>query len=211
MFRWNIRSFTFSDEYKIIYISRQNIRSFRFSDRISDRLHCHMNTRSFIFSDGHRILTTSLYPKYLSEDFRANMKIVLGLRNPKDTAVSFFYQYKADPHENFALSWTDYIDLFSLGKGNTHTHTHTHTVTHTHTHTHTHTVTHTHTHTHIHTISPIGFRGMHWYTLGPSGHMIFIQRRFKVVVTSTLFKRHVLTGDTVLYLTIGTDRTEQTV
>ena len=129
MFRWNIRSFTFSDEYKIIYISRQNIRSFRFSDRISDRLHCHMNTRSFIFSDGHRILTTSLYPKYLSEDFRANMKIVLGLRNPKDTAVSFFYQYKADPHENFALSWTDYIDLFSLGKGNTHTHTHTHTHT----------------------------------------------------------------------------------
>ena len=69
------------------------------------------------FSGGPRLLKMSLYPRHLSEEFRENLKFILGLRNPKDTAVSFFYHYQTDPGEKFALPWADYIELFSRGQG----------------------------------------------------------------------------------------------
>ena len=61
----------------------------------------------------------SLYPRHLSEESRGNLKFILGLRNPKDTAVSFFYHYQRDPLEKFAVPWADFIELFSQGQGTT--------------------------------------------------------------------------------------------
>ena len=74
---------------------------------------------SVFFSGGPRLLKMSLYPRHLSEEFRGNLKFILGLRNPKDTAVSFFYHYQRDPLEKFAVPWADFIELFSKGQGTT--------------------------------------------------------------------------------------------
>ena len=72
-----------------------------------------------IFSGGPRLLKMSLYSRHLSEESRGNLKFILGLRNPKDTAVSFFYHYQRDPLEKFAVPWADFIELFSQGRGTT--------------------------------------------------------------------------------------------
>ncbi|XP_060596179.1 sulfotransferase 2A1-like [Ruditapes philippinarum] len=68
--------------------------------------------------EGRRIVTSHFPPKNLpTEHFEKGGKTVLVFRNPKDAAVSMFYQLKKFKMiGDFKLSWNSYIDYWLDGK-----------------------------------------------------------------------------------------------
>ena len=69
-------------------------------------------------SDSNRLGLSHLRPAQFSESQKAKAKFVLGLRNPKDTAVSMYYHSKADVDIHLQGSWDDFFQLYIEGKGN---------------------------------------------------------------------------------------------
>ena len=61
-------------------------------------------------------METHLYPRHLSEDFISKGKFILGLRNPKDTAVSLFHHLKR-ANRHFLGNWDELIECILDGEG----------------------------------------------------------------------------------------------
>ena len=70
------------------------------------------------FSEATRVAITHLRPVQLSDAQAANAKILFGIRNPKDAAVSMFHHIRKELTIQLQGTWDQFFDLFVNKQGN---------------------------------------------------------------------------------------------
>ena len=64
-------------------------------------------------ADTRRLAITHLRPDQVSESQKDNAKFIIGIRNPKDAAVSMFCHFHKDPIIQLQGSWDQFFELYS--------------------------------------------------------------------------------------------------
>lgn len=72
-----------------------------------------------MFSETGRLAISHLRPSYLSESQKSNAKFILGIRNPKDAAVSMFHHFRKDLGIQLQATWDQFFELFTENQGKT--------------------------------------------------------------------------------------------
>lgn len=80
---------------------------------VGSMLELHPTLEEYKKKETRRVAITHLRPAQLSDSQTAKAKFILGIRNPKDAAVSLFHHIRKELTVQFQGSWDQFFDLYA--------------------------------------------------------------------------------------------------